>query len=142
MTGIAFTHTTTAIAASSFTRTLLTRLEYSIYLVCVWKYQKQSTSYLYLELAVNFKTFKGEKTTKYKPEYTSPLGEVHTVSLLSCLTGLDLVVSVHSKNTKFTCLVKSNPVKLETNRTVILPIDFVVLTIDVYVRPLRRVYFV
>ena len=44
-----------------------------------------------------------------------------TVRLVSSLTGLDWVVSVHTKNKIFSCLVKSNPVKLDTNRTVILP---------------------
>ena len=37
------------------------------------------------------------------------------------MTGLDLVVLVHSKNI-FSCLVESNSVKLETSRTVIFPL--------------------
>ena len=40
---------------------------------------------------------------------------------LSSLTGLDSVVSVPTNINIFSCLVKGNPVKLETSHTVILP---------------------
>ena len=44
-----------------------------------------------------------------------------TVQLVSCLTGLHWVVSAHTNSIIFSCLVKSNKVKMETSRTVILP---------------------
>ena len=37
------------------------------------------------------------------------------------LTGLDSLVLFYTSNVIFSCLVKSNPVKLETSHTVILP---------------------
>ena len=40
---------------------------------------------------------------------------------VSSLTGLDSVVSGHTNNNIFSCLVKYNLAKLETGRTVILP---------------------
>ena len=44
-----------------------------------------------------------------------------TIQQVSYLTGLDSVVSVHTNNNIFSCLVKSNPVNLETSHTAILP---------------------
>ena len=44
-------------------------------------------------------------------------GESTTVQLVSCMTGLDSVVAVNTNNRIFSCLVKSNPVKLETIST-------------------------
>ena len=44
-----------------------------------------------------------------------------TVWLLSGLTGLDSVVSVHRNDKIFSCLVKFNPVKLDTRFTEINP---------------------
>ena len=44
-----------------------------------------------------------------------------TVQLVSCLTGLHWVVSAHTNSIIFSCWVKSNKVKMETSRTVILP---------------------
>ena len=50
----------------------------------------------------------------------SPQEEVSLyLKLISILTGLDSVASVHSINI-FSCFVKSNPVKPETSRTMIL----------------------
>ena len=40
-----------------------------------------------------------------------------TIWLVSSLTGLDSVVSVHTSSNIFSCLIKSNPVKLETTHT-------------------------
>ena len=48
---------------------------------------------------------------------TSYLRGSITVKLVSCLTGLDSKVSVHANNSIFSCLIKSNLVKLEINHT-------------------------
>ena len=45
------------------------------------------------------------------------IGGSITVQIVSRLTGLDSVVSTHSNNKLFYCLVQSNPVKLETTCT-------------------------
>ena len=42
-----------------------------------------------------------------------------TVQLVSSLTGLDLVVAVLTNILIFSCLIKSNPVKLESNWTIL-----------------------
>ena len=39
-----------------------------------------------------------------------------TVLMDSILTGLDSVVSIHTNSNILSCLVKSNPVKLQTSR--------------------------
>ena len=44
-----------------------------------------------------------------------------TVLLVSSLTALDTIASLHTNNTLFSCLVESKQVKLKTSRTVILP---------------------
>ena len=47
---------------------------------------------------------------------TLTIGEVSLyLRLVSPLTGLDTAVSVHTNNNIFSCLLKSNPVKLETS---------------------------
>ena len=60
---------------------------------------------------------------KYTIQYQRILtvGVSITVQLVSSLTDLDLVDSVHTNNNIFSCLVTSNPIKLETRYTVIFP---------------------
>ena len=48
-----------------------------------------------------------------------------TVQLTSCFTCLDSAALLLLNNSRFTCLVDSNPSKQEVNRTVILPLQVI-----------------
>ena len=56
------------------------------------------------------------------PENTHRRGKYHSmaVRLVYSLTGLDSAVSAYKQKNIFSCLVKSNPVKMETSSTAIL----------------------
>ena len=71
-----------------------------------------------------------------KAENTHHWGK-YQCRLVSSLTSLDSTASLHTNNRIFSFMVKSNLVKLETSRTVILPPPMIVLLSKV---PIKQQY--